>query len=704
MDRKPRALLLALAGLTLVAAVLLYGRCRGASPTGDSAAGGTGATAPGSAAQGEAASGAGQAIRLGGAPAGPGAVEGFVLDVATGAPVPYVDIIFRQGGAETTANSGEQGQYDIELAAGEYQVRAIGDGVVGLPQPVLRVAGGPAPVRFDIEVQRLATVRGQVVDHRGGGVAGATVVLMPASAAQGQLVKMGDVLGSLTTDPGGGFELEVLAGGDVALEAESAGLRGRAVLDSVAPGSERQVVIRLEQGASLAGIVRAPSGAPVAGAQVHVSVRANGMEQRHELTCGDDGRFAIDPVLAGAAVLEARAEGYAQAAPTGATLAPGKEAKVELRLQEPLAMAGRVVDAAGEPVAGVRVRAGRAGTRMKALETHTAADGTFAFDAVDRGPYWVSGFKEGYAVATREGVVTPIEDLVLRLPGFGGVRGRVVGADARPLGEFTIRVARFRPHGVTAPKPGGGGTRVSPDDGRFELSPLEPGAYDLVVSATGLAPVHLHDVEVPADGWAEVEVTMGAGGRIAGRVTSAKTARPLAMARVAVAGAGDDTFAFTDRDGRFAIEDVSPGRRSLVVTHPGFLALTLGGVEVAAGAARTVQVALTPSETHLGATEVSGVGVVIDRRGSDPAELYVREVIAGSPAEGAGVKARDVLVAIDGASVAGLRPEAAADRLRGAEGTRVVIEIARGGQNLRIEVERARFHAPDPDRGLVAMR
>jgi hypothetical protein len=701
MIAKSRGLLLAIIALVAVAGVLLYGRCRDrpAEVPGTSSSAEAGSTDR-AGAGGEAPS-PGQPFHLrGAATAGPGTVQGYVIDAASGDPVPYVDVIFRQGGAETTANSGDAGSYLLELPPGDYVVRALGDRVVALPQPALRVAGGPSPVRYDVRVQQLATVRGQVVDHRGNGVAGATVSLMPEDAGQAQLVQMGDILGTATSDAGGAFEIDAPAGDNVAIEAESAGLRGRAVVPALAPGGEGAVVIRLEQGASLTGIVRAPSNAPVAGATVHIAVRAEGMDQRHQLTTGADGRFAIDPVLAGTAVLEALADGYAQSVPTSETLAPGAESRVELRLQKPLVLAGQVIDGDGKPVEGVRVRTGRAGTRMKAFQTYTDADGGFRFDAVDRGPYWVSGYKQGYAIATREGVTMPVDDLTLRLAGFGGVRGRVVDADREPLGDFTVRIDRFRPVGVGAPKPGGSGTRLSPGDGRFELTPLEPGTYDLVVTAPGLAPASLYDVEVPAEDWAEVEVTMGRGGRIEGRITSARTGRPLAMARVAVAPGGD-VFAFTERDGRFAIDDVGPGRRSLVITHPGHLALTVGGVEVAAGATRTVEVGLTPTGAgNNNAAEVSGIGVVLERRGD---AVRIREVVDDGPAAGAGVKVGDVLVTIDGAAVAGLRAEDAADRLRGTAGTTVVIEIARGSQNRRFELERARFRAPDRDRGLVAM-
>jgi hypothetical protein len=72
---------------------------------------------------------------------------------------------------------------------------------------------------------------------------------------------------------------------------------------------------------------------------------------------------------------------------------------------------------------------------------------------------------------------------------------------------------------------------------------------------------------------------------------------------------------------------------------------------------------------------VVGVRIEEDAEGA----VIVREVVAGSPAERAGLRAGDRLIAIDGKEVAGLKTPEVAQRLRGAPATTVTIEVLRAG-------------------------
>src|SRR5690606_35085664 len=64
--------------------------------------------------------------------------------------------------------------------------------------------------------------------------------------------------------------------------------------------------------------------------------------------------------------------------------------------------------------------------------------------------------------------------------------------------------------------------------------------------------------------------------------------------------------------------------------------------------------------------------------------LRIIAPIDGTPAARAGIKAGDVIVAIDGTPVAGSDP--ASDPLRGAPGTQVVLTILREGEDEPLEV------------------
>jgi len=82
--------------------------------------------------------------------------------------------------------------------------------------------------------------------------------------------------------------------------------------------------------------------------------------------------------------------------------------------------------------------------------------------------------------------------------------------------------------------------------------------------------------------------------------------------------------------------------------------------------------------------EFSGLGIVIAIKDD---KLTVISPIKGAPAEKAGVKAGDVIVAIDGESTAGIALDRAVKKMRGAKGTKVVLTLQREGVSEEFEVE-----------------
>ncbi len=102
---------------------------------------------------------------------------------------------------------------------------------------------------------------------------------------------------------------------------------------------------------------------------------------------------------------------------------------------------------------------------------------------------------------------------------------------------------------------------------------------------------------------------------------------------------------------------------------------------------------LTPDQYRQGLQDLSGqfegIGAEIGTRDAKGATsdcstlgpeclLVVVSPIEGSPSEKAGVKAGDVIVAVDGASVDGLTVDGARDKIRGKKGTEVTLSIVRG--------------------------
>lgn len=88
-----------------------------------------------------------------------------------------------------------------------------------------------------------------------------------------------------------------------------------------------------------------------------------------------------------------------------------------------------------------------------------------------------------------------------------------------------------------------------------------------------------------------------------------------------------------------------------------------------------------------------GIGAEIGIRND---QLVVVAPLEGSPAERAGVKSGDKILAIDGKSAAGLGVEEAVKKIRGEIGTKVILTIFRNGEEKSrdIEIIRARIQVP----------
>jgi carboxyl-terminal processing protease len=88
----------------------------------------------------------------------------------------------------------------------------------------------------------------------------------------------------------------------------------------------------------------------------------------------------------------------------------------------------------------------------------------------------------------------------------------------------------------------------------------------------------------------------------------------------------------------------------------------------------------------------SGVGMAVSevKRG-----LRVALVYPDTPAEGAGIKEGDVIVAVDGEKLAGLGANAAAAKIKGPRGTEVTLSVRSGGGPPReVKLERAEVRIP----------
>ena len=144
----------------------------------------------------------------------------------------------------------------------------------------------------------------------------------------------------------------------------------------------------LTRTATVSGTLLDPQGAPVAGGEVRL--RAEWNDARSDVVETDaDGRFQMPSVGPGPVVLTAEADDWARSSERRLDLRPGEQLDAQdVRLLHGGRLAGRIVDASGDPLPGHRLvlQCNRTGD---AQQTLSDARGRFGFDALAPGPYLV---------------------------------------------------------------------------------------------------------------------------------------------------------------------------------------------------------------------------------------------------------------------------------------------------------------------------
>lgn len=104
---------------------------------------------------------------------------------------------------------------------------------------------------------------------------------------------------------------------------------------------------------------------------------------------------------------------------------------------------------------------------------------------------------------------------------------------------------------------------------------------------------------------------------------------------------------------------------------------------------------LTPDEYRANQTFLSGqfagIGASVQQKTD---QIVIVNVIPGTPAERAGVRAGDVITGVDGQSTKGWTADDAVNRIRGKAGTAVKLQVSRNGQTLTFDITRENINVP----------
>jgi 5-hydroxyisourate hydrolase-like protein (transthyretin family) len=519
-------------------------------------------------------------------------VTGRIYDKDTEDALPGAKVSVGRGSAEESEHyvSDAEGRYKVEHLFPQYQnqvslkvdlegFKPDSDTRFGASNISVVLSEDTMEATKDVAMVKTIKVSGIVVTRDEVPVPHAQVVLYDNKTYSGTEEKQ-------VVNSDGSFELECAPFVSVIVEAKADGF-GPVTSEQIEVTTKDVEGIKLvmDVGAVVQGVVLSPDGKPVAGAAVSEN-KSYGIftTYREVAQSGENGEYLLRDVGKQLTV-RAKKDGFAQSEELKLTLTPGEtQTGADLMLRDGHIIAGRVVNASGQPVAGASISAN--GTNNVSGHENSDKDGKFEFDELVEGAYRLYASKEGEN-AQQDGVRTGIKDLelVIGKPGDKnqGPKIKFTGTvvddlTGDPIREFTVKPSStLTVNKLTEP-------------GKFELIGVQRRfGYDLTISSEGYME-QVFDTDSSQDG-SDVEQTfrLGKGGAITGRVVQKATGEPVPDVVVINWGTtayhdrqrqGPTNHTTTDQEGKFTLAPAPSGKNTVQPKPPAQFSEITKSIEV----------------------------------------------------------------------------------------------------------------------------
>ncbi|MCH9649233.1 MAG: carboxypeptidase-like regulatory domain-containing protein [Deltaproteobacteria bacterium] len=465
------------------------------------------------------------------------------------------------------SHSGEEGRFVLEnVKPGQYSLSGSGTGYRTAKIPTIEVAEGATVEGIVLILEKGAVIQGRILAPDGKPVSQASLRLSKQSHRQ-------DILGgakSAVSDSQGHYRLEGLESGfEQTLDAfhEVYGQVRKTIL--VEPGEQRVDII-FEPGFSISGQVTDQQGDGIANAQLQLESN-NHLFGGKTTRSGADGSYRFESVQAGRYEIEASHEDYAQSRTEMPIEMAGSPVEgIEIRLSRGAAIYGRVLGLDFDELARVELSAFQQNRRQTFPgSNHPDFEGKYRLENLSPGTWTViARLDQGQAVTGTVTLDPGVAEVPLDLEFEDGLtlRGHVLVNEA-PLDGAQVFVLQG---------PGGHFSATTTDyQGRFELSGLKEGSYQLRVTAASQSLQHSETVQVSTDQELLIELSAS---NVSGQVIDALTFEPLGGALVKLQPESTGLFSrfgpsaavTTSPEGLFRLDSITAGAWRLQVSREGY--------------------------------------------------------------------------------------------------------------------------------------
>ncbi len=489
------------------------------------------------------------------------ALEGWVED-QRGDPIEGVRIKATNASSASAGDDGEVGRLvTYTNKEGRFALRELGafdvvdllfegDGFSRLLKRGIRL---PRREPLEVTIEEMAEIRGLVVGPDGKGVPGAIVMPHRSETLAGSSAK------GLSTDQDGRFEL-ASPPGRVLLTVAAAEFSSAQKWIELSPGASVDgLVVALDEGTTLAGIVKTAEGDPVVGARVELLPGSLGNQRPRKATTDEEGFYRLVGLSPGHYPVLIRANGYPSLMVEELWVGP-HGAQHDFTLVSGHRVAGHVVDAEGLPVADARVYA-RDETQRSAGYAATDPHGAFELRGVPDGRYKLQVTAKGLATSWSDDIVVAggqRQEIRVQMDAGFSVHGTVRGLSPDDLGAVEISLPALS-------------NDISRTDGKgqFLLAGVPSGRWYLMARETRSGRSVGRWFEADAgEGEVFVEISFDEGLSVRGRLLVDGHPQAGAFVTAEFAGLPQGVNAWTDETGAFSFQGLEQGGILLRLSSP----------------------------------------------------------------------------------------------------------------------------------------